>query len=58
MNTNLDFHQKKNLRLSVNKIISPSPVKSSLHNPMKLHVGGNMIGRVHHSNPGCGSCGK
>jgi len=58
MNTNLDYRQKVKFNYPINQNIPKSSLKTSTHAPIKLSIGGNMIGRVHYSNPGCGSCGK
>jgi len=59
MNTNLDFRSSvKFNRGSNNQNVPSYSTKTSLKSPLNMSISGNMIGRVHYSKPGCGSCGK
>ena len=59
MNTNLHLHPKiKFNNVNANSKIPATSMKTGLKRPMNMAISGNMVGRVHFSNPGCGSCGK
>lgn len=58
MNTNLDLYSKIYFNQASNKNAPSTLMKTSLKRPMNMSISGNMVGRVHFSNPGCGACGK